>query len=84
MTSPAFQELRRVATAVAKLHGETVREATVRSDLRGVRLEFESGLIFILALERDEEGRARLEVDVVAAPQDAAAKQQIEVRFEET
>jgi hypothetical protein len=33
-------------------------------------------------LERDGEGRDRLEVDVVTAPQDAAAKQQIEVRFD--
>ena len=82
MTGPAFQELRRVAAAVAKLRGETVRDATARADLRGLRLEFESGLILLIALERDEEGRDRLEVDVVAAPQDAVAKQQIEVRFD--
>jgi hypothetical protein len=82
VTGPAFQELRRVAAAVAKLRGETVRDATVRSDLRGLRLEFESGLILLVALERDGEGRDRLEVDVVAAPQDAVAKQQIEVRFD--
>jgi hypothetical protein len=82
MTGPAFQELRRVAAAVAKLRGETVREAIVRSDLRGLRLEFDSGLILVVALERDEEGRDRLEVDVVMAPQDAVAKQQIEVRFD--
>jgi hypothetical protein len=82
MTGPAFQELRRVAAAVAKLRGETVREVIVRSDLRGLRLEFDSGLILVVALERDEEGRDRLEVDVVVAPQDAVAKQQIEVRFD--
>lgn len=82
MTGPAFQELRRVATAVAKLSGETVRDATVRSDLRGLRLEFESGLILVVALERDEEGRDRLEVDVVAPQQDAVTKHQIEVRFD--
>ncbi|MGH6692772.1 MAG: hypothetical protein ACREF4_19050 [Gammaproteobacteria bacterium] len=82
MTGPAFQELRRVAAAVAKLRGEAVRDATVRSDLRGVRLEFESGLILLVALERDEEGRARLEIDVVTPPQETVAKQQIEVRFD--
>lgn len=82
MSGPGIQELRRVAAAVAKLNGETVRDATVRSDLRGLRVEFESGLILLISLERDEEGRTRLEVDVVTAPQDPVAKQQIEVRFD--
>lgn len=82
MTTPAIQELRRVAGAVERLRSETVRDATVRSDLRGLRLEFESGMILRIALDRDEAGRARLEVDVVAAPQDEVAKQQIEVRFD--
>jgi hypothetical protein len=82
VTGPGIHELRRVAAAVAKLDGETVRDASVRSDLRGLRLEFEGGLILLVSLERDEEGRARLEVDVVAAPQDAVAKQQLEVRFD--
>jgi hypothetical protein len=82
VTGPGIHELRRVAAAVAKLDGETVRDASVRADLRGLRLEFEGGLILLVSLERDEEGRARLEVDVVAAPQDAVAKQQLEVRFD--
>jgi hypothetical protein len=82
VTLPALQELRRVAAAVARLQGETVREVTVRSDLRHLRLEFESGLILLVSAERDEAGRPRFEVDVVAAPEEAAAKHQIEVRFE--
>jgi hypothetical protein len=40
----AVQDLRRVAAAVARLRGETVREVTVRSDLRQIRVELESGL----------------------------------------
>jgi hypothetical protein len=39
-------------------------------------------LILVISAERDEQGRPRLEVDVVEAVQDAAQKQQIEVRFE--
>jgi len=76
------QDLRRVVLAVTRLRGETVKQVTVRSDVRHVKVEFDSGLILVISAERDEQGRPRLEVDVVEAVQDAALKQQIEVRFE--
>lgn len=82
MTVPGVGELRRVAGAIERLRGETVRDATVRSDLRHVRLEFESGLIMIVAVERDDAGRPRFELDVVSPPPEVAERQQIEVRFE--
>jgi hypothetical protein len=78
----AVQDLRRVAAAVARLRGETVREVTVRSDLRQIRVELESGLILVVSGERDADGRPRLEVDVVELPQPAAARPQLEVRFD--
>jgi hypothetical protein len=77
-----LQDLRRVVLAVSRLRGETVKQVTVRSDVRHVKVEFDSGLILVISAERDEQGRPRLEVDVVEAVQDAAQKQQIEVRFE--
>jgi len=77
-----LQDLRRVVGAVARLRGEAVREVTVRSDLRQLKVELESGLILVVSAERDAHDRPRLEVDVVEAPQDATAKQQIEVRFD--
>jgi hypothetical protein len=83
VSSLAVQDLRRVATAVARLRGETVREVTVRSDLRQIRVEFESGLILVVSAEREVEGRPRLEVDVVEAPPHAATRPQLEVRFDE-
>ena len=55
---------------------------TVRSDLRQLRVELESGLILVVSAERDAQGRPRLEVDVVELPQDTAGRQQIEVRFD--
>jgi hypothetical protein len=82
MTDLDLQDLRRVVAGVARLRGETIREVTVRSDVRHLKVEFESGLILVVAAERDASGRARLEVDVVAAPQDVSARQQIEVRFD--
>ena len=82
MRSLELQELRRIAGGVARLRGESVRDVTVRSDLRQLRVELASGLILVVSAERDFQGRPRLEVDVVELSRDAAAKQQIEVRFD--
>ncbi|HEY3219664.1 MAG TPA: hypothetical protein VGJ80_02945 [Gemmatimonadales bacterium] len=82
MSTANLQDLRRVVLAVTRLKGETVKHVTVRSDVRHVKVEFESGLILLISAERDAQGRPRLEVDVVEATQDAALKQQIEVRFD--
>ena len=82
MSTFDLQDLRRVVAGVARLRGETIREVTVRSDVRHIKVEFESGLILVIAAEHDPSGRPRLEVDVVAAPQDVSARHQIEVRFD--
>jgi len=82
VSQPDLQDLRRIALAVARLRGEAVREVTVRSDLRQIRVELQSGMILVVSAERDTQGRPRLEVDVVEQPQDQAARQQIEVRFD--
>ncbi len=82
MNPIALADLRRIVLAVARLRGETVRDVTVRSDIRHLKVELESGLILVVSAERDEQGRPHLEVDVVTAPQDVAARQQIEVRFD--
>jgi len=82
VSSADLQDLRRVVGAVARLRGETVKQVTVRSDVRHVKVEFDSGLILVISAERDAQGRPRLEVDVVEAVQDAGLKQQIEVRFD--
>ncbi len=82
MSTADLQDLRRVVGAVKRLKGETVKHVTVRSDVRQVKVEFDSGLILVISTERDAQGRPRLEVDVVEALQDEGLKQQIEVRFE--
>ncbi len=48
-------ELRRIVAAVARLRGELVREVTVRSDVRQIKVELESGLILVVSAERDEQ-----------------------------
>ena len=82
MSSANLQDLRRVVLAVTRLKGETVKQVTVRSDVRHVKVEFDSGLILVISSEPDTQGRPRLEVDVVETTQDAGVKQQIEVRFD--
>lgn len=82
MSALELQDLRRVAAAVARLRGEAVREVTVRSDLRQLKVELASGLMLVVSAERDVQGRPRLEVDVVEAPLDAVNRQQLEVRFD--
>jgi len=77
-----LQDLRRVVGAVKRLKGETIKQVTVRSDVRHMKVEFDSGLILVISAEHDTQGRPRLEVDVVEAAQDAGLKQQIEVRFD--
>jgi len=77
-----LQDLRRVVGAVTRLRGEAVKQVTVRSDVRHIKVEFESGLILVISAEHDGQGRPRLEVDVVEAAQESGVKQQIEVRFD--
>lgn len=82
MNQLALQDLRRVVAAVEKLRGQEVRDVTVRSDLRHLKVELAGGVILVIAAERDDQGRAYLEVDVVEAQQDAGSRQQIEVHFD--
>ncbi|MFN2572762.1 MAG: hypothetical protein ABR537_14325 [Gemmatimonadales bacterium] len=82
MSTADLQDLRRVVLAMTRLQGETVKHVKVRSDVRHVKVEFDSGLILLISSERDAQGRPRLEVDVVEAMQAVALKQQIEVRFD--
>ena len=82
MSTADLQDLRRVVGAVTRLRGEAVKHVTVRSDVRHIKVEFESGLILVISAEHDGQGRPRLEVDVVEAAQESGVKQQIEVRFD--
>jgi hypothetical protein len=77
-----LRELRRIASGVARLRGDSVRDVTVRSDLRQLKVELGSGLILVVSAEQDLQGRPRLEMDVVELPREAAAQHQIEVRFD--
>jgi hypothetical protein len=65
-----------------RLRGQQIRDVMVRSDLRNLKVELQGGLILVISAEMDDQGRPHMEVDVVEAVQDAAARQQIEVHFD--
>jgi hypothetical protein len=82
VSQPELQDLRRVVAAVERLRGAVVSGVTVRTDLRHLKVDLVGGLILLIAVERDDQGRPRLEVDVIEAPQDPSAQNQIEVHFD--
>jgi len=82
MTTVLVQDLRRVAEALQQLYGKPVVAASMRSDLRQVKIELADGLVIVVAAEIDEDGRPRLEVDVVRRMEDPT--RQLEVRFDST
>jgi hypothetical protein len=81
MTHTSLQDLRRIAESMAALKGRSIVETSMRSDFRQLKLELSDGLIVVVALENDELGRPRLEVDVVRQPEETH-RHQLEVRFD--
>ncbi len=79
MSHIPLQDLRRVSAALESLRGRAVATASMRSDLRQLRLELDDGTLVVVGVGPDPSGKARLELDVVRR---AADQQQLEVRFE--
>ncbi|MGH7631683.1 MAG: hypothetical protein ACREOF_20300 [Gemmatimonadales bacterium] len=79
MSQIPLRDLRRVSAALDSLRGRAISSASVRSDLRQLRLELEDGTLVVVGLGSDPTGGARLEADVVRR---AADQHQLEVRFE--
>ena len=81
MSLTPVQELRRVAEAVAQLTGKTVQDVEVRSDCRQLRVLFDDGHQLLVAVLVDENGKPRLDVDLLRT-MDEVTQRQLEVRFE--
>lgn len=80
---PSIAELRRLADSLGTLRGQAVLNAVLRSDLRQLRLELSDGLLAVIAIGADEDGKPRLEIDVIRQT-DGGAASQLEVRFDQT
>ena len=77
----SLHELRRVSESLRTLKGRQVTSASMRSDLRQLRIELADGQMIVISTDIDEAGRPHLEVDVVHQPEDHS-RHQLEVRFE--
>lgn len=77
----SVSDLRRIADAVEQLRGRGVDGVTIRSDCRQLRLRLDDGRTLLVSVLLDDQGRPRLDVDVLH-PQTESGKPQLEVRFE--
>lgn len=76
----SVQDLRRVADALDSVRGQDVLDATVRPDLRQLRLTFSGGSILVVGAASDADGHGRLEVDIVRPVEETT--HQLDVPFE--
>ena len=81
MSVTSVQDLRRIAEAVGKLHGQTVQGVEVRSDCRSLRVTLTDGQILLVSALSDDSGRPRLDVDLLH-PSSEAVHGQLEVAFD--
>jgi hypothetical protein len=77
----SVNELRRIAEAVAHLRDRTVQDVSIRSDCRQLKIKLDDGEILLVSVLLDENGKPRLDVDLVRMGEVPPASQ-LEVRFE--
>ncbi|MGD2136123.1 MAG: hypothetical protein PVF27_08185 [Gemmatimonadales bacterium] len=80
MSQTPVQDLRRIAEAVAQLRGKTVHDVEIRADCRQLRVILTDGQLLLVSVLLDEDGRPRLDVDLLQTSAEAAQRQ-LEVRF---
>jgi hypothetical protein len=78
----SVHDLRRIADAVAHLRERAVQEVVLRSDCRQLRIALDDGQVLLLSVVVDDQGRPRLDADLLRSPEDAASGQ-LEVHFDE-
>ena len=81
MTITSVTDLRRIADAVEQLRDRIVHDVIIRSDCRQLRLTMDDGRTLLVSVLLDDNGKPRLDVDVLRPPEQVTAGQ-IEVRFE--
>jgi hypothetical protein len=76
----SVQDLRRIADAVAHLRERLVQDVSIRSDCRQLRITLEGGEMLLLSVMLDEDGRPRLDADLLRSL-DESHTGQLEVPF---
>ena len=75
-----MQELRRIADAVAHLRERLVQDVSIRSDCRQLRITLDGGEMLLLSVMLDDDGRPRLDADLLRSLEESATGQ-LEVPF---
>jgi hypothetical protein len=75
-------DLRRIADAVAHLRDRGVQDVVLRSDCRQLKVQLDSGEMLLITVMLDEQGKPRLDADLLRAP-DGHVTGQLEVEFEQ-
>lgn len=65
MTITPVQDLRRIAEAVGELRGQSVQDVQIRADCRQLRLMLSEGQQLLVTVVLDENGRPRLDADML-------------------
>ena len=79
MDRAQLQDLRRVVDALAGVRGRSVEGCALRSDRRQLKLELSEGVLLVVGLDHDDQGRPRLMVDVTRPSAETSG--QLEVPF---
>jgi len=82
MALTPVQDLRRIAEAVGGLNGHTVHHVEIRSDCRQLKVTLDNGQLLLVSVLLGDDGKPRLDVDLVRAIEDVTHRQ-LEVRFGE-
>lgn len=81
MSLASVHDLRRIADAVAHLRERAIIDVVLRSDCRQLRVVLDDGQTLLLSVVADENGRPRLDADLLRLPEDANSGQ-LEVHFD--
>jgi hypothetical protein len=74
-------DLRRIADAVSHLRDRQIADIVLRSDCRQLRIVLDDGQTLFLGVVVDDQGRPRLDADLIRTPEEAATGQ-LEVHFD--
>jgi hypothetical protein len=77
----SVHDLRRIADAVAHLRDRQVADVVLRSDCRQLRIVLDDGQTLFLAVVVDEQGRPRLDADLIRTAEEVSTGQ-LEVHFD--
>jgi hypothetical protein len=78
MERAELQGMRRLADALDGVRGRTIEGCTLRTDRKQLKLELGDGMLLVVGLDLDDQGRPRLMVHVTR-PSDSTT--QLEVPF---